>query len=189
MSEVAMAEAARDEALAQVRVLQLQIDEASILAPFDGFVVRGDLFERRGATFRNGDPLFELVQSEPSDPNMIAVEAEVMVSERDIQRAKEAVSRRQQLAPDQRPFDGKLATSTLPRDSVNFRITRIVPEGQAKEGENVFKVYASLDQPAPWMLPGLAGEAQINIEPRSLAWTYTHRLWDWLVLKRWHWMP
>ena len=35
------------------------------------------------------------------------------------------------------PLDGRLATSSLPREGFDFRITRVVPNGEAKEGEHL----------------------------------------------------
>ena len=62
---------------------------------------------------------------------------------------------------------------------------RIVPSGEAKEGDNVFKVYVTLDKQADWMRAGMAGEARVDVEKRRLVWIWTHRLIDFLKLKLW----
>jgi multidrug efflux pump subunit AcrA (membrane-fusion protein) len=182
-AEMKAAQAAKAEAEAQVAMYDYMLSQAEIKAPFDGKVTRGDLFDRTGATVKMGEGLFEIVKTEDGRPDVVATEAEIQVSERDIKRVRDAWEKRNG------KLDGKLATSSQPQSEFGFVITRIVPDAEAKEGENLFKVFAKIENPEPWMHPGLAGEARIEIEPSSIAWIYTHRLWDWLVLKRWAWTP
>ena len=192
IAEMKSSLAAADQAAKQADLYRYLISQASIISPLNGIVTKGDLFDHRGAPVRQGDALFEVSQGDKDNPNLIANEVKMQVSERDIQLVKQVFDRKQAEAEkthQPRQSDGLLATSSLPREAFDFRITRIVPAGEAKEGENVFAVYADIDKQAPWMHPGLAGEAKVEIDKRSLAWTYTHRLWDWLWLKRWHWMP
>ena len=99
--------------------------------------------------------------------------AELAVSERDIQEIREKTQH------------GKLRTGSEPGQAFAFTIDRIVPTGEAKEGDNVFKVYATLDQKASWMRPGMAGEAKVDVQHRRLVWIWTHRLVDFLKLKLW----
>jgi len=57
--------------------------------------------------------------------------------------------------------------------------------GDVQEGANTFRVYANIDAgkaDAAW-LPGMIGEARLEIEKKPLAWVWTHRLIDWLRLK------
>ncbi len=185
-SDAARAAAKRDSALAEAENAQLAIDRAKIIAPMTGVLTRNDIYDRRGAPVHLGDPLFEISQGNEENPSIVKIEAEISVSERDIQRVKDIVEKQ---GRDSARLDGKLATSAKPSDDFDFHITRIVPAGEPKDGENVFKVYADVPNQAPWMHPGLAGEASIDIEKKSVGWIYTHRLWEWLVLKRWHWMP
>ncbi|MGA2496493.1 MAG: biotin/lipoyl-binding protein [Tepidisphaeraceae bacterium] len=192
IAEMKSSLAAADQAAKQADLYRYQISQASIISPMNGIVTKGDLFDHRGAPVRQGDTLFEIAQGDKDNPNLIANEVEMLVSERDIQLVKQVFEQRTaaaEKAKQSRPIDGLLATSSLPSEQFEFRIIRVVPNGEAKEGENVFKVYAQMAKQAPWMHPGLAGEAKVDIEKKSLAWTYTHRLGDWLWLKRWHWMP
>ena len=62
---------------------------------------------------------------------------------------------------------------------------RIVPMGDVQEGANTFRVYAHLDKTDAAWLPGMIGEARLEIEKKPLAWVWTHRLIDWLRLKTW----
>jgi hypothetical protein len=159
-------------------LLNYQISQADLVAPFDGVLMKGDLYDRQGAPAKLGDVLFEIAKSEEGHPDRIAVEAEIQVSERDIQEVRK-------FSQMNRPIDGKISTTSFPDKDHEFKITRIVPLGVPKEGENVFQVYADIPKPEPWMHPGLAGEARVDIEQRRLVWIWTHRLTDWLRLKLW----
>ncbi|MFI5381826.1 MAG: efflux RND transporter periplasmic adaptor subunit, partial [Tepidisphaerales bacterium] len=192
IAEMKASLATADAAAAQAELFRYEISRASIIAPISGIITDGDLFDHRGAPVRQGDVLFKIAQGDKNDPSIVANEVKMQVSERDIQLVRKVFDQRvaeAEKSGQPRQPDGLLATSSLPRQGFEFKITRIVPAGEPKEGENVFAVYAEMDKQAPWMHPGLAGEARVDIEKRSLAWTYTHRLWDWLWLKRWHWMP
>jgi len=146
-------------------VYQDQIDRAKIVAPFDGRIIEGDLTDQIGVPKKMGDDLFTIAADG-------SLRAELTVSERDIQELK----------VDQ---TGKLATTSLPTQKFPFKIERIVPLGAAKEGDNVFTVYATMDTQQPTWLPGLAGEARIDVAKKPLAWIWTHKLIDYLRLKLW----
>ena len=153
-------------AAASERYYQSQIDKATIVAPFDGVILSGDLMEKRGSVFKQGEPLMEMGTS--SD-----LRVEIAVAERDIQDVE--VGRK-----------GKLATSSLPHEKFAFTVDRIVPLSEGKEGNNFFKVYGTIsgERKDEWR-PGMAGEAKIEVENRSLAWIWTHRFTDWVQLKWW----
>lgn len=188
IAEQRIAEAERDQAAAEARLYQYYIDIASIRSPVDGILLRGDFKDRVGAPVKQGDPMFEVARSDEKDANRMAVEAKVMVSERDIQEVVQAWKRRLNEAngdPAKRAIDGDLATTSFPDIGHEFLITRVVPTGEPKDGENLFEVYGQIKDPAPWMHPGLAGEARIDTEPRRVIWIWTHRLTDWLKLKLW----
>ncbi len=57
--------------------------------------------------------------------------------------------------------------------------------GEPKEGNNVFTVYGDLEKVDPAWRPGLTGDARIDVEKKSLAWIWTHRLIDFIRLKAW----
>jgi multidrug efflux pump subunit AcrA (membrane-fusion protein) len=174
-------EAQRAQAQAHVDLLSSRIAQADLVAPFDGVLMKGDLYDKQGAPAEFGDVLFEIARSQEGKPTRIAVEAEIQISERDIQEVVKHAYK------SDRPFDGQISTTSFPDQDHKFKITRIVPLGVPKEGENVFQVYASIenDQAPEWMHPGLAGEARVDIEKRRMVWIWTHKLTDWLRLKLW----
>ncbi len=202
-AERRIAEAAREEAQAQVDLYEEQLKKAIIRAPFNGVLLKGDLADQLHVTKKQGEPLYEI--AEAGENKIINIEAELAVSERDIQEIRKIYDQHAKAAATQPAMassttqppqgiavkdvyvgeDGKLATSSFPSDSFAFKLTRIVPVGEPKEGENSFKVYATVLTPAPWMHPGMAGEARVNIEKRPLVWIWTHRLVDFVRLKLW----
>jgi RND family efflux transporter MFP subunit len=155
----------RKSAQAQADTYQLQIDRAKIVAPFDGEILSGDLKEKRGGVFKQGDPLIEMAQRE-------SLKAELSVEDRDIQDIQVG-------------FKGSIATTALPQESKPITIERIVPLGNAKDQSNVFTVYATLDQNSDQWRPGMKGEARIDVGHRRLVWIWTHRFIDFVRLKLW----
>jgi len=152
-------------AQAQVRLLDRQIDQATIKAPADGIILTGDLEHDVDAHKKQGEPLFTFEEGS-------GLRAELEVAERDIQWIKAGQT-------------GQLATTSLPSAKYPLKVDRVDPIGQAKEGDNVFKVYAKLDEIRPDWKPGMEGEAKVDIEHRRLVWIWTHRLIDFLRLKIW----
>ena len=184
LGELNIAMARKDKAQADVDLLNYQIAQADIKAPFDCTIQKGDLFDRIGGSFKQGEQFFEIAITDPKNPERIAVEAELQIPDRDVQEVKRIIDldRSGQIKRD---FDGELATTTDPNKGFKFNITRIVPQGNPKEAENVFSVFATIQNPDDNMAPDLTGEARVNIEPRRLIWWWTHRLIDWMKLKFW----
>ncbi len=148
---------------------QYQIDKGRIVAPIDGEILKCDAEDRHGSQVKGGDNLFEIA---PIDKLRI----EVSVDERDIQLIKSGQT-------------AHLATTSLPTDKHGFIIERVVPQGIPKDGQNVFTVYGKLTGPVdPSWRPGLAGEAAIDIDHRSLFYKWTHRALEWVQLKSWTWL-
>jgi len=166
--EAHMAEA-RD-ADAYVQLYQLEIDEATIKAPTDGLVLTGDLEDQVNSFKKQGDELFTFQSTD-------RLRAELFVAENDIQEVISLGVKN----------GGQLATTSLPREKYPFTIERVDPQGQPKEGANIFKVDAYLPESGqhPEWRPGMEGEARINIEPRTIGWIWTHKFIDWLRLKSW----
>jgi multidrug resistance efflux pump len=169
VSDANIARARKEAAEAEAKLYGYQIDNARIVAPADGLVLKGDLAEKVGQKVQMGEPLYEIA----ANSNL---RVDLNVNERDIQDMKEGA-------------DGRLATDALPGDDYPFKVTRIIPMPEAKEGTNSFTVYGELPKDVTagnnaWR-PGMAGEARVNVEHRSLAWIWTHRLIDFLRLKLW----
>ncbi len=177
-SKAQIAEDQGNEAKAQADLLTAQIEQGILVAPRDAVLLKGDLEDKQGSPVKQGDVLLEVGQPQSLKP-------ELAVNERDIQDLKVGAKAR-------------FATTSLPDDKFDMTIERIVPQGDAKEGNNVFKVYGRIEPLDPkakdyaykrdlsknW-LPGMAGEARVDVSPRPLWWIASHRLVDFLKLKLW----
>jgi len=171
-AQLKQAEAERD-------LLQYQISRATIVAPFDGVVLKGELEDKINAPVKEGDVLLEVGP-------LRDLKVELNVNERDIQFIKDGRDDKNQPLPDDKKQKGMLATTSSPSEKFGFKVDRIVPMGEAKEGANGFKVYATLDAPSqPEWRPGMQGESRLDVEKKPLAWVWTHRLIDFVRLKLW----
>jgi biotin carboxyl carrier protein len=158
-------QAQEQEAEAQSALYQSQIERAVVKAPFDGQILKGDLSDKKDTTVKEGEE--QMVFGDPSK-----LRAALTVNERDIQDVAKGST-------------GSLATTSKPMDKVKFDVTRLVPQGQPKEGNNVFTVYAKPVEVAPSWRPGMAGEARVDVGKRTIAWVWSHRLLEFIRLKLW----
>jgi len=155
------AEAAKAEADLYVN----EISRAELRSPVDGEILKCEVEDKKGAPTKIGEVLFEVAQRDQ-------LRVEINVADRDIQFVKAGAN-------------GTLATSTLPSESWPFTVHHIVPLGEAKEGSNVFTVFADVPKLDAGWRPGLTGEVRIDVDKKPLVWIWTHRLVDFLRLKLW----
>lgn len=178
LARAIVAEFSATGADAEANLYNDQIANSKKVAMFDGIVLTSDLDDKLGAPVKLGDPL--MVVQETGQ----ALKAELAVPERDIHFIREMPADKTAQS-DTTGWTGKLATNSLPGEEISFKIERIVPMGDAKEGDNTFKVYAILESQPGFIKPGMAGEARVNAGEKRLVWIWTHRLVDFLRLKLW----
>ena len=166
------AQARLDSSKAGARVYQLNLEFTKVTSPIDGEILKGDLEDKQDATVKTGDVLFEI----GSDHDL---RGELSVDDRDIQNIRDG-------SQGTKASTGTLATNAQPGESFKFVVDRIIPIPDPKEGANNFRVYVRITDPKPmtWR-PGMKGEARVDVEHKSLAWIWTHRLVDFLRLKLW----
>jgi hypothetical protein len=169
MAEATIAEHRARTSKAQVDLYDLQIEQAVIKSPADGFVLKGDLEDRVHDRFT-----FQKDQELMVVGRIDELKAELSVAERDVQFLKLAQH-------------GQVATTSQPGERYDVTVERIVPMSNAdpKAADNTFKVYCTLKQPMTTWRPGMAGEARIDIEEKPLYWILSHRLVEYLKLKLW----
>lgn len=178
-SEAMEALAKAKGAAAEAEMIEIQIDQAQVKSPIDGKLMVGDLRDKVGATMKLGEELFQVAEADK-------LRVEITLNERDVQRIHEKSDTKQASI-------GTISTSSRPDLSHPIVVERIVPSDQPVEGQNVFTVYADIDETsvdkevAQTWLPGMAGQAAIHEEPRTLIYQWTHRLVDWARLKLWIW--
>jgi hypothetical protein len=162
----AMAMAQMQQAQAQRALAEDKLSKAAMKAPFDAFVVSGDLSQQVGSPVEQGKVLFGLA---PLDAYRIILK----VDERDIRAVR--VGQR-----------GRLMLSGLTQERFGLEVTNIsIPE--VNDGRNVFRVEARLERATSALRPGMQGVAQIQAGEKSLFWIWTHSAWNWLLLQAWKW--
>ena len=165
-ANVALAQARQADS--QLALVEEKLARASIVAPFDGIVVTGDLSQLLGSPVEQGKLLFEIA---PLDAYRVILKVE----DRDIRSVRSGQS-------------GSLVLSGLAAEALDFEVVNI-SMAQAENGMNVFRVEARLDRSDLKLRPGMEGVGKINAGERSYAWIWTHRMIDWLRLQAWSWLP
>ncbi len=157
------------QAEAQLALTDQQLARKLIIAPFDGVIVKGELYESLGASLQKGEVLFEIT---PLDAYRVILQ----VDERDVA----------EIATGQR---GELVLSSITNQRFSFSVGTITPITTADEGSNFFRIEALLDDASDRLRPGMEGIAKIAIGERKVLWIWTHRLVDWVRLFFWKWLP
>lgn len=158
------------QAEAQLSLAEEKLARATIIAPFDGLVVSGDLSQSIGTPVEQGKLLFEVAPVE-------GFRVVLQVDDREISF----------LAPDQR---GTLVLSSMPDQKLPFTVKTITPVATQHDGRNVFRVEALLDSGlASRLRPGMEGIGKVTIGERSLVWIWTHGFVEWVRLASWNWLP
>lgn len=157
-----------NQAEAQLSLVEDRLARATLVAPFDGVVVSGDLSQLLGTPVEQGKVLFEIA---PLDAYRVVLE----VDERDIEQVTVGEQ-------------GELALSGLPSDPLHFSVKQITPVSTAQDGRNFFRVEAKLDHPSARLRPGMEGVGKISVGKRKLIWIWTHSLVDWARLWAWKWL-
>jgi RND family efflux transporter MFP subunit len=168
-AEVAILNAKRAQAEAQLSLVEQQLARATLVAPFSGLIVKGDLSQALGSPVTRGEVLYEVA---PTDEYRVVLK----IDDRDIGL----------VALGQR---GQLKLSGIPDRSINITIDRLTPVSATEEGRNYFRVEAIMDSHSDLMRPGMQGIAKIEIGREKLLWIWTRRLVDWLRLFVWSRLP
>ncbi|MCU7842522.1 MAG: HlyD family efflux transporter periplasmic adaptor subunit [Candidatus Thiodiazotropha sp. (ex Monitilora ramsayi)] len=166
-ARVAILQAQRQEAQAELDLVQKKVARSRIVAPLSGVVVSGDLSQSLGAPLKRGDVLFQVA---PLDSYRVMLQ----VDELDIGDVQ----------PGQ---DGRLILTGFPHRMHAFQVKRVLPLSTAEEGRHLFTLEAELAETVEGLRPGMQGMAKIDAGERSLLWLATHRLVDWLRLQLWGW--
>ena len=168
-AEVAILSAKRAQAEAQLKLVEQQLARATLVAPFAGLIVKGDLSQALGSPVTRGEVLYEVA---PTDEYRVVLK----VDDRDIG----LVSLGQR---------GQLKLSGIPDKSIDITIDRLTPVSLTEGGRNYFRVEAVMDSHSDLMRPGMEGVAKIEIGREKLLWIWTRRLVDWLRLFIWNRLP
>src|SRR6266568_2915702 len=154
---------------ASLNLIAGKLARATIVAPFDGIVVSGDLQQLLGTPVEQGKMLFQVA---PLDSYRVILQVE----ERDLVHVKVGQQ-------------GELTLSGLPNQQMDFTLEQMTPVSTAQDGRNFFRVEARLQNPSERVRPGMEGVGKAYVGERKLIWIWTHSLVDWLQLVAWKWLP
>jgi multidrug resistance efflux pump len=168
-STMAILAAQIEQVEAMLSLIADKLSRATLLAPFDGVVVSGDLRQLQGTPVELGKVLFQIA---PLDSYRVILQVE----ERDIDHLKIGQQ-------------GELTLSGIPQEYMDFSVEQITPVSTAQEGRNYFRVEARLHSPSERVRPGMEGVGKVIAGERKLIWIWTHNLINWLRLATWKWLP
>ena len=154
---------------AEIELVQQQLRNIHLKAPFDGVVIEGDLSQRLGSPVERGDSLFKIA---PLEGYRIILK----VDESKIAHV----------------YEGQEGTLTLTSHSQKhfpIKVESITSVATAEDGANVFRVEASLPDVPEDLRPGMQGVGKISAGQKRVVWIWTHELIDWLRLWVWSWWP
>jgi HlyD family secretion protein/GAF domain-containing protein len=167
-AKVRVLEAQLAQASAQLALADEQLARVKAVAPFDGFVISGDLSQSLGAPVSRGEVLFEIA---PLDDYRV----NIFVDERDIES----------IAVGQR---GAVVLRSGSESGMALEVERITPLAEPWDGKNVFRVEARLTATPDYLRPGMEGVGKIDVGQRRLIWIWTHKFSRWLRLTLWEWI-
>lgn len=141
---------------AKLAILQEQLDASQVYSPMDGLVVSGDWAESLGAPIGRGDVIFEVGA-------LHEIRIEIAIPDADIALA----------APGQK---ATLILDALPRERFTASIDTILPRAEIIDRKNVFVARASIENQNGLLRPGMAGEVNVLVGERTVAFVLLHRL-------------
>ncbi len=166
LADMRIAEAMKEQAQGALNGIRYNIENARIVAPYDGIIVEGELRKMRGAPVKKGDVLFKIAALEK-------LYVELNVDERDIHEINEGQV-------------GEIAFVAQPALDFPILVKNIYPAATIHEEENVFVLRGEVTgEPAIWWRPGMSGVAKIEVGQRSVFWVITHRTVEFLRLFFW----
>ncbi|WP_213741429.1 efflux RND transporter periplasmic adaptor subunit [Bradyrhizobium sp. dw_411] len=156
-----------EQAEAQIRLVDEQLTRASLVAPFDGLVISGDLTQSIGASLQRGQEMFQIA---PLDSYRVVLDVD------ETQIGDIAIGQK-----------GLLVVSSLPGEEFALAVTKITPVSKAHDGHNTFRVEGQLETAALALRPGMHGVAKIDIDRRRMVWIWARSFLDWARLTLWRW--
>lgn len=162
---VRLAQAELEEAQAELAFVRSKLARATVVAPFDGVIVKGDLSQQQGAPVEQGKVLFEVAP-------MSAWRVVLKVDERDIVHVREGEQ-------------GELVLTGLPGERFALKVNKVAPVALAEDGRNSFRVEAAVLGESNGVQPGMEGVGKLEAGERTLLWIALHRVFDWARYTLW----
>ena len=150
---------------ANIEILDKMIDQATVKAPFDGVIVRGDLRKRIGEVIPQSEPLYEIAVAgqwmiEIEIPNHIAADMET-------------------------GLQGKYIVNARPELSYEISLSSVSPGAVFNNNKNVYVAEADVLFDELWVKGGMEGVAKVNVGKRRICWVTLHKIIDYIYLNFW----
>ena len=165
--DMAIAAARLEQTQARMGQVNYLINQASLIAPFDGIIVEGDRRELLSSPVTRGQVLMRV-----ANPTRLYLLLEIADS--NIQYIQVGSV-------------GEFSLVSQPRERIPIIIDQIVPMAvPGSQGGAVFEVKAQLaGDIQSWWRPGMTGVARIDVGKRSLLWVWFHGAWNRVRLFLW----
>ena len=150
---------------AQADAIKIKLDRARLVAPAAGLIVRADLNQRIGQTFRMGEVVIEFA---PTDGWTLEIQVPDDIG--DLVRAEQT---------------GEFAAESRTSTSLPFAIESLDGTAQVIDGGNVFVAHAQLSGQPDWLKSGMEGTAKVVTVSKPILWVAFHRVVDWCRLNFW----
>jgi len=168
-AEVSILKAKREQAEAQLNLVEQQLDRTRLVAPFAGLIVKGDLSQALGSPIERGEVLFEVA---PTNEYRTILK----IDDRDIGFISVGQT-------------GQLRLSGIPDQLIDIQVDRITPVSTVEAGRNYFRVEAVMANHSDLLHPGMEGITKIDVGQEKLLWIWSRRLVEWLQLAIWKRIP
>ena len=160
--DAVLVEAKLDQAKAQLELTAVKLERARIRAPIDGVVISGDWTQKLGAPVEQGAVMFELSPLQSYRVTLKVDEGDIGLVE-----------------PGQ---PGTLLLAGRADAAIPFTVARISAVAGVEDGQNQFRVEATLPADAQAIRPGMEGVAKVDVGTGKLWWVLGRRLVDWARL-------
>jgi len=155
-----------EQSKAQIEQLEERIAQSSLRAPFDGYLISGDLSQLIGTPVSRGQLVFEIIPD--TNYKLVLDVDETRIS---------------QLSVGQQ---GTLRLAGLPGKPIKLTISDLLPIATSKQGKSVFRVEADVLEPPADLRPGLRGVAKIATGKGSLISVWTSSIRQRIRLLVWY---
>ena len=165
-AQVTIASSRMDQSKAQLAQIDTRIEQSRMQAPFDGYLINGDLSQSIGAPVTRGQVIFEII---PNANYKLVLD----VDEHRISQVKIGQS-------------GTLRLNGLPGKQIELVVSEVLPVASTKHGKSVFRVEADVINPAVDLRPGLHGVAKLVVGRGSYLSVWTAQMRRKLRLFFWY---
>ena len=165
LSEYAEAKAESESLAAEIDLIRLRLDQTEIQADSAGLVISGDLRQDIGRPVRMGQQLIEVAPI-----NRLLLEVEVAQDDVLLLRNEQ---------------EGGFTTKARPGEPIPFKITRLRPAPETREGASVYIAEAIIENDTGWLRPGMAGAARIHTGKRNVTWVALRKIVGWIRFHLW----